>query len=265
MYHIDVFKEGGYRYIPSVFQYSAGVAAEPGFQLVNARFRSILPIQEAFTCIEQHLKKIGRPLTAFAHCELRSPKQFDDQGFIAFNRKYVHTLGEWGIYQAESKESSFINPVARTNVCPEYFGPTEVGMYAFTYTVLTSSNSTGSFVLSGGGDARSGPEPYRERIIAYGDTSNAGLKRKMEFVADEMTKRLESLGFNWSDVTSAQAYSVHNIGGLLEDVFVKQGYSRSGMNWHFSRPPVAGLDFEMDLRGSVNQIFIQNASQNPLL
>ena len=251
-----VFKEGGYRFLPSVFQYSAGIAAEPGFQLVQARFRSLIPIDDAFICIANHLKKIGRPLTAFAHCELRSPKQFDDQGFIDFNRKYVSTLGQWGIYQAESKECSFINPVARTNVCPEYFGPTEVAMYSFAYTVPTSSDSPGGFILSGGGDARSGSEPYRERIIAYGDTSNSGLRLKMEFVSNEMTKRLKSLGFNWSDVTSAQAYSVHNIGGLVEEVFAKQGYLHSGINWHFARPPIAGLDFEMDLRGSVNQIFI---------
>jgi hypothetical protein len=78
----------------------------------------------------------------------------------------------------------------------------------------------------------------------------------MEFVSNEMTKRLKSLGFNWSDVTSAQAYSVHNIGGLVEEVFAKQGYLHSGINWYFARPPVVGLDFEMDLRGSVNQIFI---------
>ena len=256
MYSMAVFKEGGYRYLPSVFQYSAGIAAEPGFQLVQARFRSLIPINDAFICIANHLKKIGRPLTAFAHCELRSPKQFDDQGFIDFNRKYVSTLGQWGIYQAESKECSFISPVARTNVCPEYFGPTEVAMYSFAYTVPNSSDSPGGFILSGGGDARSGSEPYRERTIAYGDTSNSGLRLKMEFVSNEMTKRLKSLGFNWSDVTSAQAYSVHNIGGLVEEVFAKQGYLHSGINWHFARPPVAGLDFEMDLRGSVNQIFI---------
>jgi len=256
MYSMAVFKEGGYRYLPSVFQYSAGIAAEPGFQLVQARFRSLIPIDDAFICIANHLKKIGRPLTAFAHCELRSPKQFDDQGFIDFNRKYVNTLGQWGIYQSESKECSFISPVARTNVCPEYFGSTEVAMYSFAYTVPTSSDSPGGFILSGGGDARSGSEPYRERIIAYGDTSNSGLRLKMEFVSNEMTKRLKSLGFSWGDVTSAQAYSVHNIGGLVEEVFAKQGFLHSGINWYFARPPVAGLDFEMDLRGSVNQIFI---------
>jgi hypothetical protein len=256
MYSIAVFKEGGYRYLPSVFQYSAGVAAEPGFQLVQARFRSLLPINDAFICIEKHLKKIGRPLIAFAHCELRSPRQFDDQGFIDFNRAYVRTLEQWGIYRAESVGCGFINPVARTNVCPEYFGPTEVAMYSFSYTVPTSSDSSGGFILSGGGDARSGSEPYRDRIIAFGDTSNSGLRLKMEFVSNEMTKRLKSLSFNWSDVTSAQAYSVHNIVSLVEEVFAKQGYLHSGINWHFARPPVAGLDFEMDLRGSVNQIFI---------
>jgi len=45
MYSIAIFKDGGYRYLPSVFQYSAGVAAEPGFQLMQARFRSPLPIK----------------------------------------------------------------------------------------------------------------------------------------------------------------------------------------------------------------------------
>lgn len=256
MYPMHVFKEGGYRYLPSVFQYSAGVAAEPDFQLVQARFSSALPIQEAFKRIEQHLHDIGRPLTAFAHCELRSPKQFDDQGFIAFNRQYVSTLERWGIYQAETQGNSFRNPVARTNVCPEYFGPSEVGMYSFAYTVPSNTGHLKSFILSGGGDARSGPESYRERIVAYGDTSEVGMRVKMEFVANEMHQRLISLGFDWNDVTGAQAYTVHNMGALVEEVFAKTGRMRCGINWYFARPPVAGLDFEMDLRGSVNQIFI---------
>ena len=256
MYPMALFEEGGYRYLPSVFQYSAGIAAEPGFQLVQARFKTLLPIDQAFVCIEQHLKAIGRPLTAFAHCELRSPRQFDDQGFIDFNRKYVGTLERWGIYHEPSSGIKFINPVARTNVCPEYFGPSEVEMYAFTYTVPASLGAPPSFVISGGGDARSGPEPYRDRIVAYGDVSKAGLKIKMEFVLHEMIQRVESLGFKWSDVTGVQAYSVHNIGSLVEEVFAKKGYLRCGIHWHFARPPVAGLDFEMDVRGSVNQIFI---------
>ena len=35
---VTVFEPGGYRYIPAVFQYSSGVAAEPGYVLERARF-----------------------------------------------------------------------------------------------------------------------------------------------------------------------------------------------------------------------------------
>jgi hypothetical protein len=37
MSDVVVFREGGYRYIKAVFQYSSGVAAEPGFEIERAR------------------------------------------------------------------------------------------------------------------------------------------------------------------------------------------------------------------------------------
>ena len=256
MYPVSNFAVGGYRYIPSVFQYSAGVAAESGFRLEQARFKSPVPIQNAFATVERHLTQIGRPFTAFAHCELRSPGQFDDNGFIEFNKQYVGTLQKWGIYQAQNAGTKAINPVARTNVCPEFFGPQEISMLAFTYTVPCATVSNANFVVSGGGDARPGSEPYKDRIIAYGDHSQSGLQLKVEFVIQEMEKRLKSLGFNWNDVACTQAYSVHNIGGLVESLLASQGFMRTGLRWHFARPPVMGLDFEMDLRGAVNQIYL---------
>jgi hypothetical protein len=76
-----VFAPGGYRYILAVFQYSGAVAAEDGFELEHARFMRPVPLPEAFAAIEAHLKAISRPITAFAQCELRSPKPFTDQGF----------------------------------------------------------------------------------------------------------------------------------------------------------------------------------------
>ena len=256
MYPVSNFAVGGYRYIPSVFQYSAGVAAESGFRLEQARFKSPVPIQNAFAIVERHLTQIGRPFTAFAHCELRSPGQFDDNGFIEFNKRYVGTLQKWGIYQAQNAGTKAINPVARTNVCPEFFGPQEISMLAFTYTVPCATDSNANFVLSGGGDARPGSEPYKDRIIAYGDHSQSGLQLKVEFVIQEMEKRLKSLGFTWNDVAYTQAYSVHNIGGLVESLLASRGFMRNGLSWHFARPPVMGLDFEMDLRGAVNQVYV---------
>ena len=42
-----VFGPGGYRYIPAVFQYSSGVAAEEGYEIERARFAKPLPMAEA--------------------------------------------------------------------------------------------------------------------------------------------------------------------------------------------------------------------------
>ena len=35
---VQSFAAGSFRYIPGVFQYSAGVAALPGFQIMRVRF-----------------------------------------------------------------------------------------------------------------------------------------------------------------------------------------------------------------------------------
>ncbi|MDB5852108.1 MAG: cnbZ [Herminiimonas sp.] len=254
------FKAGGYRYLPAVFQYSAGVAAEPGYVLEQARFVKPMPLAEAYRAVEKHLKNLGRPSTAFAHCELRTPQQFNDQGFIDFNREYVKTLEDWGIYQPEGKTAdgtlrAAINPVARTNVCPQYFKPDAMAMFAFTYT-MPSDSGISSFMLSGGGEARKGSESYRERIAAFGDTSASGLRTKLDVVLREMSERLQSLGFGWDDVTTAQLYSVQDMGALVGEVLAKNGHIPGGVTWHYARPPVTGLEVEMDLRGAVRQIFI---------
>src|SRR4051794_12702357 len=81
----NVFPGGGYRYIPAVFQYSGGVAAEPGFEIVRIRFRTPVPLGEGFARAEQAIREAGRPPTAFCACELRSPAPFTEDGFRAFN------------------------------------------------------------------------------------------------------------------------------------------------------------------------------------
>ena len=173
----------------------------------------------------------------------------------SFNQEYVTQWAAWDIYQAPIDGNSAINPVARTNVCPEHHGPKVVSMLAFTYTVPDTHAAT-SFVLSGGGDARKGAEPYKDRIIAYGDISESGLNQKMAFVIAEMSARLNALGFTWQDVTKVQAYSIHNIANLVNELLAKPGLIPNGLTWYFARPPVAGLEYEMDLRGAINELFL---------
>jgi hypothetical protein len=52
-----VFAAGGYRTIPAVFQYSGGVAAEPGFEIVRVRFHRPVPLTEGFA---RSAKPVGR-------------------------------------------------------------------------------------------------------------------------------------------------------------------------------------------------------------
>jgi len=245
-----VFAPGGYRYLPAVFQYSGGVAAEEGFELERARFMKPVPLMEAFAAVEAHLAGIGRPTTAFAQCELRSPAPFTDQGFTDFNRRYVMTLERWGIYK------DGVNPVARTNVCPMYDLPSEPSMLAFTYTVPAAARRRKTFMISGGGDARDGSAPYRDRVIRFGDTSPEGLREKVVFVTEEMERRMQALGFGWRDAVSTQVYTVQNIGHLVGDELGRRGAAAGGIVWYYTRPPVIGLEYEMDVRGIARELIL---------
>src|SRR5205085_854210 len=148
------------------------------------RFAKPLRLADGFAAVERHLAAIGRPLTAFAACELRSPEPFTDQGFIDFNREYVKTLERWGIYQGGERP---VNPVARTNVCPIYGKPSQPELYAFSYTVPAKRDSSrGSFITSGGGERLRPGTTAAECIVRYNDTSPEGLREKVEAVMGEM-------------------------------------------------------------------------------
>ena len=250
MAEVPVFAAGGYRCIKAVFQYSGGIAAEPGFEIERARFMQPLAMADAFAAVEAHLKAIGRPTTAFAQCELRSPEPFTDQGFLDFNRHYVQTLERWGIYK------DGLNPVARTNVCPMYDKPPTPSMYAFSYTVPAQHAKRGSFVLAGGGEARDGAGPFGERTVRLHDTSPEGLREKVTFVIAEMERRLKALGFGWQDAVTTQAYTVQDIGHLVGAELARRGAMAGGLVWTYARPPVIGLDFEMDVRGAARELVL---------
>ena len=66
MSEVVVFREGGYRYIKAVLQYSSGVAAEPGFEIERVRLRRPLPLGEGLAAIEMHLRGIGRVARGFS-------------------------------------------------------------------------------------------------------------------------------------------------------------------------------------------------------
>lgn len=238
------FGPGGYRFIPAVSQYSGGVAAEPGLRIERARFSRVVPLRDGFKLIERHLTAMGRPRSAFCACELRSPAPFTEDGFRAFNSQYTETLRWWGLIDGDT------NPVARSNVCPAIAPPAEPGFHAFSYTV-PDTQAAPSFVVAGSGECPEGKDNYRDHIIAPGDVSPKGLLTKARWVLGEMERRMQALGFDWSSATATQVYTVHDFHAFASEELVKRGAMPAGITWHFNRPPVQGLDFEMDCRGLV--------------
>src|SRR6185312_13777819 len=240
---VVTFSAGGYRYLPSVFQYSGGVAAQLGYEVKRVRFASPIPVAEGFDFIKQFITESGRPITALCACELRSPAPFTDDGFLAFNKSYVARLRQWGLLNGDA------NPVARSNVCPEINPPTVPSFYAFSYTVPGDDRAARSFVAAGSGEAREGPGSYADRIVRFGDQSPAAMRDKAHLVMDVMEERMRPLGFGWAEVTATQVYTVFDVHSYIGDEFVRRGAMAGGLTWHFARPPVQGLDFEVDVRG----------------
>jgi hypothetical protein len=244
-----IFEPGGFRYIPAVSQYSGGVVAQPGFRIERARFSSVMPLAAGFERIEQHLASLGRPNSAFCACELRSPAPFTEEGFRAFNAIYIKTLERWGLMKGD------VNPVARSNICPEIDPPADPGFHAFCYTVADDA-AVPSFVVAGSAESPEGKGDYRDNAIAFGDVSPAGLRKKAQFVLAEMERRMAALGFDWSSVTATQAYSVHDIHPFLADELVRRGAMRHGLTWHYNRPPIQHLEYEMDCRGVSTELVL---------
>jgi hypothetical protein len=245
------FAPGAYRFIhvEGVFQFSSGVAAEPGFAIERARLPRPLPLLEGFAAVERHLAAIGRPTTAFCACELRSPAPLTEQGFVDFNRQYVGTLERWGLYADD------VNPVSRTNVIPVYDAPPEPSLHAFCYTVELDAPIP-SFVIAGSSEADQGPGEYRDSIVRLGETSVDAMRDKLRCVRAEQEKRLGVLGLGWRDVATTHAYSAPDIGPLIQEELLRYGAGTGAVTWIEARPPVVDLEFEMDARTIVRDIVL---------
>ena len=243
------FAPGNYRFIPAVFQYSSGAAAAPRYEIERVRFDRLLPLAEGFAQVAKYIQAAGRPLTSFCACELRSPAAFTEDGFRRFNEHYVKTLAEWKIFDGTT------NPVARSNVCPEIDPPGEPSFYAFSFT-RPSQGAAPSFVIAGGAEARGGAGSYPERIVRYRDLSSEGMAEKVAFTVGQMEARLADVGSGWSNTTAVQVYTVHDFHPVIADELVRRGAARSGLTWHYARPPVVDLEFEMDCRRVAREVVL---------
>ena len=82
------------------------------------------------------------------------------------------------------------------------------------------------------------------------------MREKADHVIGIMESWLLGLGAGWDLVTTVDVYTVFLLEGLLEDAVLPRigPATRHGLCWSRARPPVRGLDFEMDMRGVRSEI-----------
>ena len=241
---------GQYRFLPGIDAFSSGAVALPGHDIVHATLASPIPYRDGFALIDRHLGALGRPRAALCAIELRSPRPFSFGGFDEFNRGYRAILEDWKLLV------DGVNPIARTNVAPVVAPPAEPALFGFSYTVPAEGAPSGAaptFVVAGSGDTRG---RTAADIVRRGETSADALAEKAAYVLETQQARLAGLGVGWADVTAVDVYTPHPIHALLERAILPAmgPAAAHGVHWFLSRPPIEGLEYEMDMRGVRREI-----------
>jgi hypothetical protein len=242
--------DGSYRFLPGIEPYSSGVVAAPGFQVVHATLRTPVPWRDGFERIDAHLHEHGRPRTALGAIELRIPAPLTFEGFASFNRGYREVLAEWGLLVGDQ------NPIARTNVAPVAGAPREPSLFGFAYTVPGAAAAP-TFVVAGSGEMRD-RSLDAAGLVRSGETTPDAMKEKAAYVVGVMQARLRGLGADWPDVTTVHVYTAHPIEAFLETTILRGigAAAIHGVHWFPSRPPVQGIEFEMDMRGVARDLVL---------
>lgn len=238
-------KNGNYAFLPGGAPYSSGVIASPGFELIHVTFRAPLRLADAFETIEAYLRGRSRPMATLCALELRSTAPFSFEGFGEFNSGYRALLRKYDMLPDGP------NPIARTNVAPSIGAPAEAVVHAFAYSVPEQAAGRGhTFIVSGAGELENSALDARA-IRRAGEQSDDAMAEKASLVMAIMRERLEGLGTSWDEVTAVDVYTIHNIHPFLETEILAHAGSaaRHGLHWYHARPPVTGIEFEMDVRG----------------
>jgi hypothetical protein len=241
--------KGNYTFIHGIGPFSAAVMAQPGFEIVHVQFLPLIALNNGYLRVERHLQERRRPLEALCGMELRIPRVLSREAFDEFNRPYIARLKAWGLDVAGA------NPVTRTNVAFEASPVPEAKLAGFYYTVPSTVPGQ-TFVLSGAPEIAS-----REggvQIVARGDTSADGLRQKLECILHVLGAHLSEMKLTWTMATAVNVYTVFDIHPLLTPVLLPSlgTASHAGITWHYARPPVNGLELEVDARAVKTELIL---------
>ena len=209
-----------------------------------SRFSGPLPIARGSS--SRGIPLVGQPAEGGAVCDrVTVASAVYLPRFRRFQRRVRRHPARWGVFV------NGVNPVARTNVAPVIHPPSEPALYGFCLTMPCANNKSPTFVVAGAGELPEGLLS-RDGIVGLGDTSPEGLAIKAHFVMDLMETRLHGLGVDWPLVSTVNVYTAHSLTPLLPEIVLGRigPASLHGTTWHFSRPPIKEIEYEMDVRGT---------------
>ncbi|MGH8631229.1 MAG: 2-amino-5-chloromuconate deaminase CnbZ [Burkholderiales bacterium] len=240
-------RPGGYRFLPGGAVFNSGALPLPGHEIVHVLFSPWVPLDRAWGAIESAVRAARRTPQAVCGMELRIPRQLSFDGFRGFNAPYIEQLRKWDLIFGE------YSAVSRTNVAPLLDTPDEPSVHAFSYATPSDYKGT-TFCVSGTADIDPGG-----RIIAQGDVSQEGMRRKLQYVIGVIGERLGKLGLSWADATHTDLCLTRDIGDLLETVVVPglQGAAARGLRLHFARPPIVDSEVELETRGVHRELVLR--------
>ena len=242
---------GNYHFLKGIEPYSCGVIADNGFEIVHATLAQPADLKTGFKFITRYLETLSLDISSLCAMQLRSPSPYSMQGFIDFNSSYCEILREWGLYV------NGLNPIARTNIAPQFKPPDTPQLHSFSYVIDNENVKQKTLVVAGAGELIEGLLE-KDRIIRPGDTSDNAIAEKARYVLNVMTERLVGLGGNWDLINCIDVYTIYPLRELLASAILPAvGTSHhNGIHWYYSRPPVIDIDFEMDMRGTVTNLVI---------
>jgi hypothetical protein len=86
----------------------------------------------------------------------------------------------------------------------------------------------------------------------------ADLESMLTSIMAVLSARMAELGVKWDDATKTQLYGVDDVQGLLVDHVLRHlgPAAIHGIHWFPSRPPIEGLNLEIDVRSSGTELIL---------
>ena len=92
----QIFAPGGYRFIPAVFQYSGGVAAELDYRIERVTFRKPVPLAQGFERIKRIIEDRGRPLVCLLRLRAEIARAVHGGRLRSIQRDVRRHIGQMG-------------------------------------------------------------------------------------------------------------------------------------------------------------------------